>query len=84
MVKAITFGDIRPYFSRIDRVSICMKETLAYQNFIKTLSAEKIAEIHSLLDQSEKYLDEHGLEGMLTLEEFRIRMDKRMGRVPDA
>lgn len=34
MVKAITFGDIRPYFSRIDRVSICMKETLAYQNYV--------------------------------------------------
>lgn len=29
----ITFGVIRQYCSRINRVSICMKETLEYQNF---------------------------------------------------
>lgn len=29
----ITFGLIRTYCSRINRVSICMKETLEYQNF---------------------------------------------------
>ena len=33
MMKAITFGDIRDYCSRIDKISICMKETLAYQNY---------------------------------------------------
>lgn len=34
MTKAITFGDIRNYCSRIDKVStICMKETLTYQNY---------------------------------------------------
>lgn len=33
MTKEITFGDIREYCSRIDRISICMKETLTYQNY---------------------------------------------------
>ena len=27
------FGEFRKYVSRIDRVSICMKETLSYENF---------------------------------------------------
>lgn len=29
----ITFGVIREYCSRINRISICMKETLEYQNY---------------------------------------------------
>lgn len=29
----IRFGEIRKYCSRIDRVSICVKETLCYENF---------------------------------------------------
>lgn len=29
----IRFGEIRKYCSRIDRVSICMKETLCYKNY---------------------------------------------------
>lgn len=32
-MKALTFGDIRPYMSRIDRISICMEKTLRYQNY---------------------------------------------------
>lgn len=32
-MNPITFGGIRQYFSCVDRVSICMKETLEYQNF---------------------------------------------------
>lgn len=31
--RDILFGEIRKYCSRIDRVSICMKETLMYENF---------------------------------------------------
>lgn len=27
------FGELRKYVSKIDRVSICMKETLEYRNF---------------------------------------------------
>lgn len=36
----ITFGEIRKFVSRIDRISICMKETLQYYNyrFIKQVS----------------------------------------------
>lgn len=30
----ITFGDLRNYLSRIDRLSICMLETMNYENFI--------------------------------------------------
>lgn len=33
MHKAVTFGEIRAIVSRIDRVSICMLETMAYENF---------------------------------------------------
>lgn len=33
MHKAVTFGEIRAIVSRIDRVSICMRETMAYENF---------------------------------------------------
>ena len=29
----ITFGTIRKFCSHIDRISICMKETLQYENF---------------------------------------------------
>jgi hypothetical protein len=32
--KSITFGTLRKYLSIIDRLSICMKETLQYENFI--------------------------------------------------
>ena len=32
-MRPITFGDIREYCSRIDRVSICRLETLEYQNY---------------------------------------------------
>ncbi len=32
--KDITFGELRDYLSCIDRLSICMKETLQYENFI--------------------------------------------------
>lgn len=32
-MQPITFGIIRQYCSRVNRVSICMKETLEYQNF---------------------------------------------------
>lgn len=32
-MEPITFGVIRKYCSRIDRVSICRKETLEYINF---------------------------------------------------
>lgn len=31
--KGILFGEIRKYCSRIDRVSICMQETLSYENY---------------------------------------------------
>lgn len=31
--KGILFGEIRKYCSVIDRVSICMKETLLYENY---------------------------------------------------
>lgn len=34
MEKDITFGELRGYLSRIDRLSICMKETLSYENFV--------------------------------------------------
>ena len=30
----INFKDIRPYISKIDRVSICNKDTLRYENFM--------------------------------------------------
>lgn len=29
----ITFGEIRQYISRIDRVSICIKDTRQYSNY---------------------------------------------------
>lgn len=32
--KDITFGKLRSYLSRIDRLSICMEETLSYENFV--------------------------------------------------
>lgn len=32
--KDITFGELRCYLSLIDRLSICMKETLQYENFM--------------------------------------------------
>ena len=32
--KDITFGELRNYLSRIDRLSICMLETLKYDNYI--------------------------------------------------
>lgn len=31
--EVMKFGEFRKYVSRIDRVSICMKETLSYENF---------------------------------------------------
>lgn len=31
--RGITFGIIRKFCSHIDRISICMKETLQYENF---------------------------------------------------
>lgn len=31
--EGIPFGAIRKYCSRIDRVSICMQETLCYENY---------------------------------------------------
>lgn len=30
---SIKFKEIRPYISKIDRVSICMQETLSYNNY---------------------------------------------------
>lgn len=33
--RDITFGELRCYLSQIDRLSICMLETLQYENFIK-------------------------------------------------
>lgn len=33
MKEPLTFGDIRVYISRVDNISICMKETLTYQNY---------------------------------------------------
>lgn len=30
----ITFRDIRPYISKIDRVSICNQDTLQYENYM--------------------------------------------------
>ena len=33
MVTKITFGEIRKFVSRIDRISICMKETSQYYNY---------------------------------------------------
>lgn len=33
MEKNLTLGMLRNYISRIDRVSICMKETLNYKNY---------------------------------------------------
>ena len=32
--SSITFGEIRKSCFRIDRISVCVMETLAYQNFI--------------------------------------------------
>lgn len=32
-MEHITFGDIREYCSRMDRISICLSETLEYQNY---------------------------------------------------
>lgn len=32
--EPLTFGDVRAYCSRIDKVSICMLETLNYQNYL--------------------------------------------------
>ena len=32
-MRPITFGDIREYCSRTDRVSICRLETLSYENY---------------------------------------------------
>jgi len=31
--QGILFGEIRKYCSRLDRVSICMQETLSYENY---------------------------------------------------
>ena len=39
--KGILFGEIRKYCSRIDRVSICMRETLCYENFDSILYVPK-------------------------------------------
>lgn len=33
-MEGITFRTLRKYISRIDRLSICMKETLEYANYI--------------------------------------------------
>ena len=33
MTTPLTFGDIRAYCSRIDKISICMLKTAAYQNY---------------------------------------------------
>lgn len=33
--KDITFGELRCYISRLDRLSVCMLETMAYENFIR-------------------------------------------------
>lgn len=32
-MKELTFGDVRAFCSRIDRVSICRQEDLRYENF---------------------------------------------------
>lgn len=32
-MKELTFGDVRGFCSRIDRVSICRQEDLRYENF---------------------------------------------------
>lgn len=29
-----TFGEIRPLLSRVDRYSVCMRETLEYENYL--------------------------------------------------
>ena len=34
MRQALTFGDVRAYCSRINRISICMLETSCYQNYL--------------------------------------------------
>lgn len=34
MTDAITFGTIRKYVSKIDRVSICNAQTLQYENYL--------------------------------------------------
>lgn len=53
MCKAITPGEVRPFASAIDRVSICMHETLTYENF------DSICDVpHS---HDEKYLYEFGI-----------------------
>ena len=31
--RDLTFGDVRDYASRIDRISICMAKTLEYENY---------------------------------------------------
>lgn len=33
MYKVILFGEIRPFVSKIDRISICMLETLGLEEF---------------------------------------------------
>lgn len=33
MLTKITFGEIRKFVSHIDRISICMQETLQYYNY---------------------------------------------------
>lgn len=33
-IKDITFGELRCYLSRLDRLSMCILETMSYENFI--------------------------------------------------
>ena len=33
VMEKLKFKDIRPYISKIDPLSICMKETLQYENY---------------------------------------------------
>lgn len=53
MGEAITFGEIRPFVSRLDRISVCMRETRAYENF------ERIRDVPHSYD--EKYLRGFGM-----------------------
>ena len=54
--------------------------TVHDDDLLNSLSMEKMSEIHALLDQSEKYIEENGLSGMMTLDEFKRHMDEKLGR----
>lgn len=62
--EGIRFGTIRKYCSRIDRVSICMKEMLQYENypFIKDVPAvydDLFLYGFGMIDS--EFPDEHGI-----------------------